>query len=137
VKKNGKIKKRIDLGEGIYLEDKSGANYGGTITYMHNDTLVLNGEASLAVKDMRKIRIDHEKKLKPIDPLEIVLILLGVGLATVGLAATGLETWGNAAIAAVAIGFTPLIFRLIKSISFKKYTYKLGGKYKLVVWDLN
>jgi hypothetical protein len=137
LKKNGKVKKKIEPGTKVRLEDIDGVNYAGVLTFMYNDTIVLNSDVAIPVGGIRKIKMDRPKRWKPIDPTEFAWVTFGVALTAFGLAMSKLEPVKGAIITALAIGYTPYLLRLIKSISFKKYSYRLGRKYSLRVWDLN
>jgi hypothetical protein len=60
----------------------------------------------------------------------------GVVLVTAGLIAAGWKEFPEALGIAATIGYTPYLFQLIKLISFKKYKFKIGKRYTILVWDI-
>jgi len=104
---------------------------------MMSDTLFLNSRDSLAIRDIRKIRIAQNKRRKAIDWKEIGWVTLGVGISTAGMALSKWETWPIAARNSAAMGYSDYAAQKILGISFKKNSYRIGGKFRLRVWGLN
>jgi hypothetical protein len=96
LQKNGKIKKRFELGSTLQLQDKNGDWHTGMISFMKTDTLILNGNDILALRDIRKFRILHQKIRRPISTEELAWVTLGVGLSTAGMALSKWESWSSA-----------------------------------------
>ena len=137
IQKNGRVKKRVEAGTAIQLQNKDGVTLSGVITYMKTDTIILNGRVVVPLTMIRKIKLPDNRSRKPVNWEELGWVTLGVGLSTAGMALSKWETWPSAAGISTVLGYSPYLIRKIKSLSFKKYRYRIGGKFGLRVWDLN
>ncbi len=137
LKKNGKVKKRIEPGTVIRIQNKEKYYFGGTITFMKIDTIILDGKTAIPISTIHKIKLPNNKQRKPINWEELGWVTFGVGLSTAGMALSKWETWRSAAAISTVIGYSPYLIQKIKRLSFKKYKYRIGGKCQLRVWDLN
>jgi hypothetical protein len=135
LQKNGKVKKRFEPGTSISVIDRSGNKFSGYAIF-ETDTIVLNG-ISVPLRSVRRFIITHNKPGHPINWTELGYVTLGVVISTVGMALAKWEPWQTAALNSVVLGYSPYLFQKIKRISFKKYKYKIGGRFRLRVWDLN
>jgi hypothetical protein len=136
LRKNGRVKKRIETGTPVLIGDNADNIYSGSITYMKTDTLIINDRV-VPIQTIRKFKIVHHRQRKPMNWEEFGYVTLGVFLATAGLALSRTETLPSAIAISATIGYSPYLIQRIKRISFKKYKYRIGGRFTLRVWDLH
>lgn len=137
LRKKGLVKKRIMQGEPVTVRLGDGFRRSGIIARMKTDSIILHNHGPIAINDIRKYKVYREKKISQVNWKELGLITIGAGLCTLGLGLSQLETWPQAAKVSTVLGYSPLLVRKIKRMSFKKQSFRLGNKYQLRVWDLN
>ena len=134
LKKNGYIKKRIQIGDEILVVTKQNEVFKGNIFKLSKDSISFRS-VTVALNSIAYIKFTNNKKgnfsLKGIGWASF-----GVALITTGLVAAGWKEFPEALGIAATIGYTPYLFQLIKSISFKKYKFKIGKRYTILVWDI-
>jgi hypothetical protein len=134
LKKSGHIKKRIQIGNEILMATKKNEIFKGNIFNLTKDSISFRF-ATVALSSISYIKFPNNKKgafsLKGAG-----WATLGVALVTVGLVAAGWKEFPEALGIAATIGYTPYLFQLIKLISFKKYKFKMGKRYTILVWDI-
>jgi len=134
LKKNGSIKKRIQVGDEILLATKQNEIFKGNIFKLNKDSIYFRS-VTVALNSVAYIKFANNKK-GAFSFKGIGWTSLGVALITTGLVAAGLKEFPEALGIAATIGYTPYLFQLIKSISFKKYKFKIGKRYTILVWDI-
>jgi hypothetical protein len=134
LKKNGHVKKRIQIGDEILVATKQDEIFKGNIFKLTKDSISFRF-AIVALSSISYIKFPNNKKgtfsLKGAG-----WATLGVALVTTGLVAAGWKEFPEALGIAATIGYTPYLFQLIKLISFKKYKFKMGKRYTILVWDI-
>ena len=134
LKKNGSIKKRIQIGDEILVATKQNEIFKGNIFKLNKDSISFR-TVTVAISSIDYIKFANNKKgafsLKGIGWASF-----GVGLITAGLVAAGWKEFPEALGIAATIGYTPYLFQLIKTISFRKYKFKIGKHYTILVWDI-
>ena len=134
LKKNGYVKKRMQQGDEILVATKQNEIFKGNIFNLTMDSISFRF-ATVALKNISYIKFQNSKKgtfsLKGAG-----WATLGVALVTAGLIAAGWKEFPEALGIAATIGYTPYLFQLIKTISFKKYKFKIGKRYTILVWDI-
>lgn len=91
---------------------------------------------TIALNDIATIKFPREKEKMKIDKKQFAWVTLGVGLVTAGLVLADWKEFPAALGIAATIGYTPYVFMLLKSISFKKHKFKIGKRYTLRIWDI-
>ena len=134
LKKNGSIKKRIQIGDEILVATKQNEIFKGNIFKLTKDSIAF-GFATVALNSISYIKFTNYKK-GAFSFKGIGWASFGVALITTGLVAAGWKEFPEALGIAATIGYTPYLFQLIKSISFKKYKFKIGKRYTILVWDI-
>lgn len=135
LKKNGKIKKRMEPGTIFVLTTKDSHIYKGALLDMEKDSLNFS-YVTLALNDIATIKFPREKEKFKIDAKQFAWVTLGVGLVTAGLVLADWKEFPSALGIAAIIGYSPYVFMSLKSISFKKHKYKIGKRYTLRIWDI-
>ena len=134
LKKNGSIKKRIQIGDEILVATKQNEIFKGNIFKLTKDSISFRF-ATVALNSISYIKFTNTKK-GSFSLRGIGWATLGVALVTTGLIAAGWNEFPEALGIAATIGYTPYLFQLIKSVSFKKYKFKIGKRYTILVWDI-
>lgn len=138
IKKGGKKKRAYTEGDRIHFLMQNGFHQKGIITLLRNDTIFLNGNP-IPRKDVMAVILDERKKKPfPADKTTMLMIGGGVGLTALGLSLNDANPPGKAIIAAVVIGYGPLLIkhlfgRLVYTIHRKKF--RMGKKFRLQVLD--
>ena len=135
LRKNGRIKKRIDLGSSILIHTRDNTIAGGAVIKLKKDSIYFN-RITVALNDIDRIRFPRTKPKMKFDLEEFGYISLGVGLVTAGLTLAKWQELPEALGTASAIGYSPYFFRFVKSFSLKKKKFKMGKKYSLRIWDI-
>jgi hypothetical protein len=135
LKKNGRVKKRIEAGMEIRVITKDREIFSGPVIRLRTDSIWFS-HAAVGVNDIFQIKLSRTKPRMKIDAEELGYVTLGVGLTTAGLVLADWEEFPQALGIAAAIGYSPYLFRLLKSISLKKYKYRIGRRFTLRVWDI-
>jgi hypothetical protein len=135
LKKNGRVKKRIEAGMEIRVITKNREVFAGPVIRLRRDSIGFSN-AAVAVNDILQIKLSRTKSRMKIDPEELGYVTLGVGLTTAGLILANWEEFPEALGIAAVIGYSPYLFRLLKSISLKKHKYKIGRRFTLRIWDI-
>lgn len=134
LKKHGRIRKRIQIGDEILAATKQGEVFKGNIFKLTRDSISFRF-ATVALNSLSYIKFPNNKKgafsLKGAE-----WATLGVALVTTGLVAAGWKEFPEALGIAATIGYSPYLFQLVKLISFKKYKFKIGKRYTILVWDI-
>jgi hypothetical protein len=133
LKKNGHIKKRIQIGDEIQVATKQDEIFKGNIFNLTRDSIYFRF-ATVALSTISYIKFPNNKKRISLNG--IGWATLGVGLVTVGLVAAGWKEFPEALGIAATIGYTPYLFQLVKLVSFRKYRFKIGKRYTVLVWDI-
>lgn len=136
LQKNGRVKKRWERGVKLSLIDRDNKKYNGELTFMKKDTVFING-LPLATASIRKLEIIHQRKKQKINKTELAYVTLGVGLSTLGMSLAKWEKWNIALRNSVILGYSPYVVQRLKTLSFKKYRYRIGKRFSLRVWDLS
>ena len=134
LKKNGHIKKRIQVGDEISVFTNKKEIFKGNIFNLTKDSIYFRF-AAVALNTITEIKFPNNKK-RGFSLHGIGWATLGVGLTTAGLVAAGWKEFPAALGIAASIGYSPYLFQLIKLISFKKYNFKIGKHYTVLVWDI-
>lgn len=136
IKKGLKKKKTYAEGDRILLQLKNGAVYSGLITHLINNSIYINGQP-VNKDSVKEVIVSGRQKKMHIELKDLLLINAGVALTTIGLTLNNQATFREAAIAGVAIGYTPLLFAWLKNkIRFHRNKFKMGKKFRLQVFDL-
>ncbi len=135
LKKNGRVKKRIAIGDELIVFTNKNEIISGNIYKLTTDSIYFRN-ATIAINTISHIKFQRGKKRMHIDLKEFGFVSLGVVLTTAGLVAAEWNEFPEALGIAAAIGYTPYIFGLLKSISLRKYKFKIGNRYTLRVWDI-
>ena len=135
LKKNGKIKKRIETGTAFVITTKSSDIYKGALLDMEKDSIYFS-YATIAINEIAVIKFPRTKEKMHIDAKQFAWVTLGVGLVTAGLVLADWKEFPSALGIASVIGYSPYVFQLLKSISFKKNRFKIGKRYTLRIWDI-
>jgi hypothetical protein len=134
LKKNGHIKKRIQIGDEILAVTKQDEIFKGNIFKLTKDSISFRF-ATIALSNISSIKFSNNKK-GSFSFKGVGWATFGVALVTTGLVAAGWKEFPEALGIAAAIGYTPYLFQLVKLISFKKYKFKIGKRYTILVWDI-
>jgi hypothetical protein len=134
LKKNGHIKKRIQIGDEILVATKQNEIFKGNIFNLTKDSISFRF-ATVALNSISYIKFTHNKK-RTFSLKGAGWATFGVVLVTAGLVAAGWKEFPEALGIAATIGYTPYLFQLVKLISFKKYKFKIGKRYTVLVWDI-
>ncbi len=134
LKKNGYVKKRIQVGDEISIFTNKQEVFKGNIFNLTRDSIYFRF-ATVALNTITAIKFPGKKK-STFQLNGIGLVTLGVALTTAGLIASGWKEFPEALAIAAIIGYTPYLFQLVKLVSFKKYKYKIGKQFTLLVWDI-
>ena len=136
VKRNGHKVKTWTEGDIIRLRLVNDDLVEGRILLLKNDSIYIN---DLAFKSnfVKKVILERkEKKPFPVTGLQLLYITGGVGLATVGMKASGWETTGRALLYSSVIGYGPILISAItRKLNLRRKEYKIGGKFSLQVLD--
>ena len=135
LKKNGKVKKRIELGTPVLVITKRNEVIGGAMIQLRKDSLYFN-HAIVAAKDIQNIKLPRIKPKMKFNWKEFGYISLGVGLTTAGLTLANWRDFKEALSIGSAIGYSPYLLRMLKFASLKKREFRLGKKYALRIWDI-
>jgi len=135
LKKNGKIKKRIEPGTLFVITTKGNDIYKGALQDMEKDSIYLS-YVTIAINEIAAIKFPREKEKMKIDATQFAWVTLGVGLVTAGLVLADWKEFPSALGIAATIGYSPYVFQLLKSISLKKHKFKIGKRYTLRIWDI-
>ena len=135
LKKNGAIKKRIDLGSSVIVVTKTHQVLNGPVINLKKDSICFN-RATVAMNDIECIKIFRAKPKMRFNWEEFGYVSLGVGLTTAGLITAKWQKYPGALHTAAAIGYSPYFFRFLKSVSLKKRKFKMRKKYSLRIWDI-
>ena len=122
------------MGDEILVATKQNEIFKGNIFNLTRDSISFRF-ARVAVSSISYIKFPNNKK-KGFSLNGIGWATLGVGLTTAGLVAAGWNEFPEALGIATTIGYSPYLFQLVKLISFKKYKFKLGKRYTVLVWDI-
>jgi len=133
-----KVRKYTE-GDRIHFLLKDGHEIRGMISFLHNDTIYLNDLPIPSQQVAAVILHERTKRPFPADFKTMLLIGGGVGLTTVGLTLNNANPTKEALIAALTIGYGPLLVkhfagRLWYAIHRKKFKFK--KKFRLQVYDL-
>ena len=135
LKKNGRAKKRIELGSPVMLITKNKKLFAGPLIQLKRDSIYFSN-AAVALKDIDRIKLPRNKNRRKFDWEEFGYVSFGVGLTTAGLVLANWSDFPGALGIASAIGYSPYLLRLLKSVSFKKRKFKIGHKYSLRIWEI-
>lgn len=134
LKKKGHIKKRIQIGDEILVATKQDEVFKGNIFNLTKDSISFRF-ATVALRSIAYIKFANNKK-GAFSLRGAGWATFGVALVTTGLVAAGWKEFPEALGIAASIGYTPYLLQLIKLISFKKYKFKIGKRYTILVWDI-
>jgi hypothetical protein len=135
LRKNGRIKKRIELGSSILIHTRDNRIAAGAVIKLRKDSIYFN-RVTVAVSDIDRVKLPRTKPKMKFDLEEFGYVSLGVGLATAGLTLAKWQEFPESLSTACAIGYSPYFFRFVKSISLKKRKFKMKKKYSLRIWDI-
>jgi len=135
LKKNGGVKKRIELGSPVLILTKKYGVVGGSIIKLKKDSIYFN-HVTIALSDIDEVKLPRTKPRMKFNWEEFGYVSLGVGLTTTGLTLAKWQDFRGALSTACAIGYSPYLFRFVKSISLKKRKFQIGKKYSLRIWDI-
>ncbi|MCW3118309.1 MAG: hypothetical protein JWM28_2391 [Chitinophagaceae bacterium] len=136
VKKNGHKVRTWTEGDNIRLRLVNDDLIEGRILLLRNDTIYINDLAFKSNFVKQVILKRREKKPFPVTGLQLLYITGGVGLATVGMKASGWETTGRALLYSSVIGYGPILISAItRNLNLRRKQYELGGKFQLQVLD--
>ena len=138
VKKGIKKKKTYVEGNMIRLQLQNGAETGGVITMLRNDTIFLNGKPIPKSQVSSIIVADKNSRKKRISKKELLLITAGAIMTTAGLRISGQATMKEAITAGLVIGYGQLGIAWLRSrISLQRTKYPIGRKFQLHIMDLH
>ena len=133
--KNGKVKHKIPNGTYLVIVDKNQDKYVGPF-YIVNDSVLSVGESFIPINSVVSIKFRKPPK-KPFNWAQFGLVTLGVGLSSVGMAASGWETPKNAIINSTVIGYSPYLIDAAKRAIFKKKRkWKVKRNTWFRIWDM-
>jgi hypothetical protein len=135
LKKNGVVKKKIEPGFVLVIKTKTGDIYNGALTGFKKDSIRLS-YVTVGLNEITSIKFPRAKEKMRIDGNQLAWVTLGVGLTTAGLVVANWKDFPGALGIAAAIGYSPYVFQLLRSVSFKKHQYKIGKRYTLRLWDI-
>jgi len=135
LKKNGQVKKRIEPGTILTITTMKNDIYQGALLQMKKDSIYFS-YVTINVNDIASIKLPRTKERMKIEKEEFLWVTAGVGLVTTGLILADWQDFPQALGTATVIGYSPYLFRLIKSVSLKKRRFKTGKKYTLRIWDI-
>jgi hypothetical protein len=136
VKKNGHKVKTWMEGDIIRLRLVNDDLVEGRIVLLRNDSIYINDLAFKSNFVKQVILKRKEKKSFPVTGLQLLYITGGVGLAAVGMKASGWETTGRALLYSSIIGYGPvLISAITRKLNLRRKQYEIGGKFRLQVLD--
>lgn len=127
--------KRIELGTPILIITTKNEVMAGSVIQLKKDSFYFN-YATVAVKDIQHIKLPRNKPKMKFNWEEFGYISLGVGLTAAGLTLAKWRDFREALGIASAIGYSPYLFRMLKSASLKKRKFMIGKKYTLRIWDI-
>ncbi len=138
--KHGYKKKKTYLeGDRVMLQLRDGYIVNGLITLLRNDSIWMNG-TPVPRKEVAAILLPRKKNPFPADAKTLLLIGAGSGLVTAGLTINDRETFRNALIAGLVIGYGPLLVKYLGKgflLSLQRKRYIIGRKYRLQVLDFH
>lgn len=139
VKKGIKKKRTYTEGDRIYLQLTNDTIVAGLITLLMNDTIYLTGKP-VPLNKIQAVLIPRKKNRFPADAKTMLLIGVGSGLTAVGLTLNNNETWENAIIAGLAIGYGGLMTKYLGNgvlHALQRKKYRIGKKYRLLLIDFH
>jgi len=108
----------------------------GRILLLRNDSIYINDLAIKSTFVKQVILRRREKKPFPVTPLQLLYITGGVGLATVGMKASGWETTERALLYSSVIGYGPIMISAVtRRLNLRRKQYRMGGKFHLQILD--
>ena len=139
LKQGGHKKRTYGEGDRIHFILQNGQEKKGLITLLRNDTIYINGNPIPRVQVASVVLDEAQKKPFPADLKTMLAIGAGVGLVTLGLTLNDANEPKEALIAALTIGYGPLLLkhfggRILYALKRKKF--KMGKKYHLQVFDM-
>lgn len=136
IKKGTHKKRTYNEGDDLMLQLQNGFVMKGTITILRNDTIFLNGRP-VPVKSVKAVIVSTKAKKAFQTNAKEILLLTGVAaLVTAGITLSDQAEFNEAIIAGVVIGYSPLLFRYLKStISFRRKKFIIGKKFRLQILD--
>ena len=135
LKKNGHLKKRIQIGDEVLVATKQKEVFKGEIIKLNKDSIYFR-HAAIAVTNVIYIKFPKQNKIAAFNWKLFGTATLGVGLITAGLVAADWKEFPAALGIAATIGYSPFLFQFIKSISLRKHKFKMGKRYTVFVWDI-
>jgi hypothetical protein len=136
VKKNGHKVRTWTEGDLIRLRLVNDDIIEGRILLLRNDSIYINDLAFKSSFVKQVILKRKEKKPFPVTGLQLLYITGGVGLATVGMKASGWETTSKALLYSSVIGYGPILMSAItRNLNLRRKQYEIGGKFRLQVLD--
>ena len=136
VKKNGRKVRTWTEGDIIRLRLVNDDIIEGRILLLKNDSIHINDLAFKSNFVKQVILKRKEKKPFPVTGLQLLYITGGVGLATVGMKASGWETTPRALLYSSVIGYGPILVSAItRKLNLRRKQYDIGGKFQLQVLD--
>lgn len=139
IKKGIHKKRTYSEGDRIHFVLTNGLEKKGVITLLRNDTIYIN-DAPIPRVQVAAVLLNEKKKKKfPADLKTLLAIGGGVALTTLGLSLNDANEPKDAFIAAVVIGYGPILIkhlagRFVYTVSRKKF--KIGKRFRLQVFDL-
>ena len=122
------------MGDEVFIRTNRNEIFNGNIFYLRKDSIYFR-YATIAANSIVELKLKKRRRLH-FDLAEFGWVTLGVGLTTAGLVAADWYKFPKAFQTATSIGYTPYLLRLLGLLSFKKFHYKIGKRYQLLVWDI-
>lgn len=139
IKKGIHKKKTYAEGDRIHIQLQDGKEKTGIITRLRDELVYINGEEIPRQQIAIVFADDKKKKPFPADFGKMLLIGAGVGLTTLGLSLNDANKPTTALVAALVIGYGPLLIkhfagRILYALHRKKY--RMGKKFRVQVFDI-
>ena len=139
IKKGIHKKRTYSEGDRIHFVLTNGLEKKGMITLLRNDTIYINDTPIPRVQVAAVILNEKKKKPFPANAETMLAIGGGMALTTLGLSLNNANEPKEALIAALVIGYGPILIkhlssRLLYTIYRKKF--KIGKRFRLQVFDL-